>query len=136
MLIGDVWISPPMVDALCKQLGVHRTTVQRWLRKKTIPNAMYVLLDLLHNGSLARIHRAWDGWKLCPRDGVLIPPNGSRPFAPGHLYAMQLNYQRISALKSENRELRNRLRQTAIVGQRLEQANDKEAIGLRRRYHP
>ena len=105
-----------MVDALCKQLGVHRTTVQRWLRRKTIPKAMYVLLDLLHNGSLARIHRAWAGWKLCPRDGVLIPPNGSRPFAPGHLFAMQLNYQRIAAMKTQIRELRDQVQQLSAPG--------------------
>ena len=120
MLIGDVWISPPMVRELSELTGVHRTTVQRWLKKKQLPEAIYLLLDLLHNGSLARIHRDWEGWTLCPRTGELVPPNDSRPFAPGHLFAMQLNYQLIASLKSENRALRDRLRQTTVVEQPLE----------------
>ena len=49
MLIGDVWISPPMVPELSERTGVHRTTVQRWLKTKKIPEAMYQLLDLLLN---------------------------------------------------------------------------------------
>ena len=109
MLIGDVWISPPMVAELSELTGVHAATVRRWLRNRKIPKATYQLLDLLQNGSIARIHRAWAGWKLCPRSGELMPPNGSRPFAPGHLYAMQLNYQRISAMKIQIRDLRDPL---------------------------
>lgn len=123
MLIGDVWISPPMVAELSELTGVHATTVRRWLRTRKLPKATYLLLDLLQNGSIASIHRAWSGWKLCRHTGQLIPPNGEPSFSPGHLFAMQLNYQRISALKIENRELRDRLTRTAIFHQQLEQQN-------------
>ena len=117
MLIGDVWISPPMVAELSELTGVHRTTVQRWLRTKTIPKATYLLLDLLHNGSLARIHPAWCGWRLCRRTGRLIAPNDDRPLLPGHLFAMQLNYQRIAALEGDVRELRKQLRDSQRIAE-------------------
>lgn len=117
MLIGDVWISPPMVAELSELTSVHVTTVRRWLRTKKLPEATYQLLDLLQNGSIARIHPAWSGWRLCPRDGVLIPPNGSRPFAPGHLCAMQLNYQRIAAMRNQIRELKKQLRDSQTVAE-------------------
>ena len=68
MLIGDVWISPPMVGELTEQLGVHATTVRRWLKKATIPKASYLLLELFQNGSIARIHDAWSGWVIAPQD--------------------------------------------------------------------
>lgn len=100
-----------MVRDLAEKTGVHRTTVARWIAKKKLPESVYALLDLTQNGSLARIHSAWDGWKLCPHTGEILPPNDARGFTPGHLLAMQLRYQELSALRIQMTELKSRLRQ-------------------------
>ena len=115
MLIGDVWISPPMVPELSERTGVHRTTVQRWLKTKKIPEAMYQLLDLLLNGSLARIHGAWHGWHIDAGSGELITATGWRITA-GEILAIQLRYQQLAALKVQNAELREQLRRLATPG--------------------
>lgn len=115
MLIGDVWISPPMVPELSERTGVHRTTVQRWLTKEKIPEAMYQLLDLLLNGSIARIHGAWYGWRIDAGSGELITATGWRITA-GEILAIPLRYQHLAALKVQNAELREELRRLSTPG--------------------
>lgn len=109
MLIDNVWLTPAMVNELGQQLGVHRTTVARWIDKGTLPKSISMLLNLTRNGDLAGIHSAWSGWKIDIKDGRLLPPNGDPAFEPGHLYAMQLKYQEISALKALVNDLRDQL---------------------------
>ena len=105
MLIGDVWITTPMVRELCNLTGVHRTTVQRWLTKRKLPRPIYLLLDLMLNGSIVRIHSAWSGFTIDANTGDLVTPLGW-PIRPGEILALQLRYQQIAALQCEVRELR------------------------------
>ncbi len=105
MLIGDVWISPPMVGELTEQLGVHATTVRRWLRTATIPKASYLLLELFQNGSIARIHDAWSGWVIDSKAGHLIAPDGFK-ISAREILAITYRYLQLAALQCEVRELR------------------------------
>ena len=91
-----------------QQLGVHVTTVRRWLRTKKIPEATYVLLDLLHNGSIERIHPAWSGWSIDTRSGDLESPVGTRIRA-GEILAIPLRRHQVSALECDVRELKKQL---------------------------
>ena len=110
MLIGDVWISPPMVAELSERTGVHRTTVQRWLRNRKIPKATYQLLDLLQNGSIARIHRAWSGWLIDRKSGHLVAPTGLE-ISAGEILAIPWRYQQLAAAQCELRETKKQLRE-------------------------
>ena len=98
-----------MVPDLSERTGVHRTTVQRWLKTRKIPAAMYQLLELLLNGSIARIHGAWSGWKIDASSGDLITATGWR-ISAGEILAMPLRYQYIAALEDDVRELKKQLR--------------------------
>ena len=98
-----------MVPELSERTGVHRTTVQRWLKTKKIPKAIYQLLDLLLNGSIARIHGAWHGWSIDAGSGELITATGWR-ISAGEILAIPLRYQHLAALKVQNAELRDQLR--------------------------
>ena len=97
-----------MVPELSERTGVHRTTVQRWLKTKKMPKAMYQLLDLLLNGSIARIHGAWSGWKIEASSGDLITASGWRITA-GEILAMPFRYHYIAALEGDVRELKKQL---------------------------
>ena len=105
-----------MVPELSERTGVHRTTVQRWLKTKKMPKAMYQLLDLLLNGSIARIHGAWSDWKIDASSGDLITATGWR-IAAGEILAMPLRYQYIAALEGDVRELKKQLRDLQTVAE-------------------
>ena len=103
-LIGRVWLSPPMIGGLARELGVHRTTVARWIRCGRVPPAVEHYLDLKHNGHLGAISNAWDGWKLCARTGELVTPTGD-VLRPGHVLSMPYQLHLVSALRQRVREL-------------------------------
>ena len=47
MLIGDVWISPPMIADISEVTGVNRTTVARWMKRRQLPPTVYRYLPTL-----------------------------------------------------------------------------------------
>lgn len=103
-LIGDTWLSAPMIPRLCAITGCHRTTVLRWLQKRALPPAAARLLELVLSGRLQRIHAAWDGWRLDPLTGELVTPTGARLQAPD-IISLPLRYQEIAALRRRLAEL-------------------------------
>ena len=109
MMIADIWLTPQMIPELCRELGVHRTTVARWLRERKLPKTVEALLDITHNGNLGRIHSKWNGWKIDPKGGDLMRPDRSfsRPMAvsAGEIMSTQYRFQQLSVLKSANAEL-------------------------------
>lgn len=110
MMIGDIWLSPPMIPELSKTLGVDRTTIARWLENAKLPPAIYQLLDLIENGNLGRIHSDWDGWRINPKDGDLVTPIVHRAehqtYRARDIFKMGIVYQHLRALKDENEKLR------------------------------
>lgn len=72
------------------------------------PKATYVLLDLLLNGSVGRIHPAWEGWSIDPKSGDLVTPLGWSLRAT-EVLANPLRYQELAAVKVELAETRCRL---------------------------
>ena len=124
-----------MVPELSDRTGVHRTSVQRWLKTKKIPEAMYQLLDLLLNGSIARIHGAWHGWHIDAGSGELITATGWAITA-GEVLAIPLRYQQLAALKVQNAELREQLRQLSAprnVDERHAVKNNRRDAGDRQK---
>ena len=105
-----------MVPDLSERTGVHRTTVQRWLKTRKIPEAMYQLLDLLLNGSIARIHGAWSDWKIEASSGDLITASGWRITA-GEILAIPFRYHYIAALEADVRELKKQLRDSQTLAE-------------------
>ena len=128
MLIGDVWISPPMVGELTEQLGVHATTVRRWLRTATIPKASYLLLELLQNGLIARIHDAWCGWVIDTKAGHLIAPDGFK-ISAREVLAITYRYLQLAALQCEVRELR-RLAAKKVSRREARQSRNRAALTI------
>ena len=104
MMIGDVWISPPMIPDLCRRLDVCRKTVRRWMQKGRLPKPVYDLLDITENGNLARIHSDWEGWNIDPREGHLISPN-RLTVDTGKIMSIELRYQQIAALQRKIEDL-------------------------------
>jgi hypothetical protein len=113
MMIDGVWISPPMVPELCRDLGVHRTTITRWMKQRRLPNAIRKLLDITGNGALEHIHADWQGWKIDPKDGDLIFPLGEgarrMTITNREIMLMPIRYQQVSALTHKADELAARV---------------------------
>ena len=114
-MLGDVWISPAMMPMLTESLGVEQTTIEGWVDDGWLPLFIHAVLDLTQNGNLGRIHEDWNGWKIDTKTGDLVTPvvkrGRNRKTNPGEIMVGQLRYQLISALKTENRELRDRCQQ-------------------------
>ena len=110
MLIDGVWISPPMVDELSRRLGVHRTTVRRWMEQAKFPPAVLQLLLLLENGQLGDIHDAWQDWSLEPRTGRLRTPVGTS-IAPGEILSIPYRLHLVTAQQRRIAELEAELEQ-------------------------
>ncbi len=109
MMIGEVWLTHQMVPDLCAELGVHRSTVARWLDKRKLPRTVEVLLDITHNGNLGRIHPSWNDWNIDVKSGELVTPivqrGNRRTYRHVDILKIQLTYQQLSCLKSSNTEL-------------------------------
>lgn len=99
-LIGDVWLSPAMLPALCRLVDAHRTTARRWYERRRLPAAVYRLLEIAWHGRIERIHAAWSGWNINPRTGELVTPDGWTLTA-GELAAVPLRYQELAALRAQ-----------------------------------
>lgn len=76
MLIGEVWVNPGSANELAALMGVHRTTVQRWIDRKELPAPVYQLLLIRQHGKLGQLHDAWAGWSIDTRRGDLVTPVG------------------------------------------------------------
>ena len=79
--------------------------MQRWLTTAKIPEAMYQLLDLLLNGSIARIHGAWSGWNIDTKTGDLVTPVGTT-IKPGEVMSIPYRMQLLRHLQREIAELK------------------------------
>ena len=90
-MIGQIWLSPPMIAGLASELGVHRTTVARWIRRGRMPPAVERYLELKHNGRLCTLHEAWNGWRIT-RTGQLATPTGD-VLTPGQILSMPYQYR-------------------------------------------
>lgn len=104
-LIDDVWLSPAMLPALCELTGTHRTTAMRWYKRRRLPRAIQVLIELAWHGRLERMHGAWRGFTLDTKTGELVTPDGWT-IRPAEIRALRLRYQQLAALKTELRHLR------------------------------
>lgn len=102
MLIGDVWITPPMIAEISELTGVNRTTVARWIKQRQLPPTVYRYLCLVLNGQLAGIHDAWAGWSISARSGDLISPVGTM-IKPGEVMSIPYRLHQISALNEKIR---------------------------------
>lgn len=101
-MIDGVWISPPMIPQLTQELGVHRTTVSRWMQRRKLPTAVHKLLDITTNGALRHIHPAWEEWNIDVRNGDLILPTyrrGTREtITATEVTLMPIRYEQVQAL--------------------------------------
>lgn len=84
------------------ELGVHRTTMYRWLEGKTaIPKAaLYVMRDLAYG---VGVDPDWEGWRF--QGGLLHSPCRER-FTPGDLLAQRYLKFSLEALRRENEALK------------------------------
>jgi hypothetical protein len=98
-LIGKVWLSDTMLPALAALTDTHRTTVMRWYRRRQLPRAVYLLLQLLWHGRIELVHSAWQGFRIT-KSGELETPAGWTVTA-GEIAALLLRYQEISALRAD-----------------------------------
>ena len=106
MLIGDVWITPPMIAEISELTGVNRTTVARWIKGRQLPPMVYRYLRMVLNGRLAGIHDAWVGRSIDVRSGDLISPVG-KMIKPGEVMSIPYRLHQIAALneKIENQDI-------------------------------
>lgn len=89
-----------------RHLGVHRTTVQRWLSGRVrLPGAQALAVRALL-GDLPGTAGVWAGWRF--HDGELIAPGGDR-YRPGDVLSLILLRQQLSAQQREIRDLKVRL---------------------------
>ncbi len=109
MMIAGVWLTHQMVPDLSRDLGVHPTTVRRWLNNRALPRPVEALLDITHNGNLGRIHPDWRGWNINIKDGELVTPiihrGGRRTYRHKDIFLMQITHQQLSTVRHENADL-------------------------------
>lgn len=110
-----------------RELNVHRTTIERWLRGIVrIPGAQHQAIRMLL-GDLPGTRGKWTGWRF--HDGELLSPGGDR-YEPGHILSLVLLRQQLTAQRLEIEALQVRL---AIAEQAVENlapaANDSRAWG-------
>lgn len=77
-------------------------TTRRYIARGLAPRLVVRWLEVTLRGTLSLICRHWDGWTL--RAGKLHSPEG-HSFTPAEIRALPLQYQHISALERERREL-------------------------------
>jgi len=102
MLIGDVWITRPMIAEISELTGVDRTTVARWIKRRQLPPTVYRYLRMVLNGRLADIHDAWAGWSIDVRSGDLISPVGTM-IKPGEVMSIPYRLHQIAALNKKTK---------------------------------
>lgn len=102
---------------VCSRTGKHRTTVARWHGRRAYPPEVIRLARIELDGELGLIDPRWEGWRLCWRHGVLIPPpvNPLAPFTPGEILAFGYKVERMHALERELMKLRASPRAEAIA---------------------
>lgn len=89
-----------------KMLGVHRTTIGRWLDGSvTIQQSRMIALRLAAEGRVPGMAGEWDGWYF--EDGLLCSPEGHK-FEPGEVRSLFYKnplikslWQRIDALERQ-----------------------------------
>ena len=112
MMIGDLWVSHGMVPELCQLTGRDRRTVERWLQKRQLPYTVSVLLDIIQNGNLGRIHDEWTGWSIDQHSGALVSPVDTRVL-PGEILSIPYRLQLHVAYHSKIHSLEQQLSQPA-----------------------
>lgn len=89
----------------CRVTGLHRTTIARMRQRQRVRPELVRLAAIELGGAIGLIHDAWDGWRLCRKNGLLQTPCGWE-FRPGELLAMPIRYQELAALRAEVEDLR------------------------------
>lgn len=112
---------------LCFELNIHPKTLYRWKVGKTpIPGRQHLAIKLLL-GDLPGTEGRWTGWHFY--QGELVSPGGDR-YEPGHVLALVLLRQQLTAQRQEIERLRVHL---AIAQEAVERlapaANDSRAFG-------
>ena len=113
---------------VCRQLNVHRTTVQRWQRGEVdIPGCQHLAIRYLL-GDLPGTDGQWTGWYF--RDGLLVSPSGDK-FDRGQIASFQLRMQQLKALGHEVDRLRIQVRllEHALAQLPGAAANEARALG-------
>lgn len=103
------------------ELGVHRTTIYRWLKGKVeIPKSvMYVMRDLAYG---VGVDPDWENWKFYK--GHLVSPTREQ-FTPGDLLAIRYMRGQIDALNRANKELEGKVKALSVdAAVRAGAAND------------
>lgn len=100
MLIGDVWITHGAANAIAAKLGVHRTTVTRWIVRRQLPTAVYQLLKILQKGDLGVMHDAWAGWSVDTKRGDLVTPVGEC-IRPGHVLSLPYRLHQLGTVQRQ-----------------------------------
>lgn len=103
----DAWTEvEALVDALggvyfaMDFLGVTRDTVERWLKRETVPSQAVRIALRAANGRPPFMERdkRWQGWRF-GADGLLYAPGYSNGFSAGLILARQFEIQQIKALE-------------------------------------
>ena len=99
-LIGNIWLTDTMVNAVAAETGVHRTTVARWIERGELPYAIERLLDIIHNGNLGEIHDDWHGWSICRKTVELVSPT-DLTIKPGEVQSIPYRHRQLATLQRE-----------------------------------
>jgi hypothetical protein len=87
---------------------VDEATARRWRRRASCPPpAALILLELVYTADLGALDPDWAGWVL--RRGKLCSPE-NWICTPGEIRALQLLNAQLSTYQSENRRLRQELK--------------------------
>lgn len=94
---------------VCTRTGRHRTTVARWRERQAFPPEVIRLARLELDGELGLIDPRWEGWRLCWRHGVLVPPDAHPlpPFTPGEVLSLGYKVERMHELERELAKLKD-----------------------------
>lgn len=104
-----------------RELGVHRTTVLRWITGKVTPPASAVaLLRSLVHGNAPSAGKEWEGWRFAG-EYLLSPAN--EKFEPGDLLAMRY----LRALAEHQRKQIRELERKLVAATRAAEAVDPAA---------
>jgi hypothetical protein len=140
MMIGNLWITRPMIPDIVKLTGAAPVTVYQWIAAGKLPRYVQLFLELALNGDLGRIHKDWEGWNIDMRTGEMVTPlvrrARRRRTGPGSIMAEEIHYQQISAYKIEVKKLREKCAQQTDTIQQMAASGIAASVGDARSVEP
>lgn len=95
------------VERLQEITGCTLDTARRWKRTGHVPAYAARLMRIFFRGDLGELNSDWAGWVL--NCNGLHPPNGDRPFGPGHVSTIQWHMHQVGHLTRELADARKRI---------------------------